>query len=84
MKLVKAQLSQGKSEAVSVFQRNDDISLLVECFHVPMGLRNLLERICSVDDRLYFSGLNKFLENGQIVRASLACARDTLVASILS
>ena len=51
---------------------DDDISLFVPCFDIPVSLGNLFQRIASIDDRFYLPRLNKLPEENQIFdRSSL-------------
>ena len=49
-----------------MFHSDDDISLFVPFFDIPVSLDNLFQRIASIDDRFYLSRLNKLFEEDQI------------------
>jgi hypothetical protein len=51
---------------VVTHHRYHNISLLVSCFDIPVGLDNFLERICPIDDRLYLSPLYEILEEDEV------------------
>lgn len=45
-----------------MFHSNDDISLFVSFFDIPVRLDDLLERIHPVNDRFYLPRLNQLFE----------------------
>ncbi len=45
-----------------IFHSYDDISLFVSFFNIAMSLGDLFQRIATINDRLYLSGLNKLFE----------------------
>src|SRR3990172_4046692 len=64
---------------------DDDISLFVPCFDIPVSLGNLFQWIAPIDDRFNRSGLNKLFEGKQIICRIACCPRDySLDASLRS
>ena len=45
-----------------MFHSDDDISLFVPFFDIPVSLDNLFQRIASIYDRFYLPRLNKLFE----------------------
>ena len=55
---------------------DDDISLFVPFFDIPVRLGHLFQRIASIDDRFYLSCLNQLCEEEQVFRL-FACRPQT-------
>ena len=55
------------SGLVVMFDGYDDIALFLACFDIPVSLGNLFQRIASINDRFYPSGLDQLLEENQIL-----------------
>ena len=60
---------------------DDDISLFVASFDVPMSLGDLLQRITSIDDRLQLSRFYEVFEEDEIFRLRLRYPADYSFAS---
>ena len=45
---------------------DDDISLFVSCFDIPVRLGHLFQRIASIDDRFYLPRLDQLCEEDKI------------------
>ena len=51
-----------------MFHSDDDISLFVPFFDIPVRLGHLFQRIASINDRFYLPRLNQLFEEEQIFR----------------
>ena len=61
-----ARSNEPNYEHLIMFHSDDDISLFVSFFDIPVSLGNLFQRIASIYDRSYLSCLNNLFDEDQI------------------
>ena len=72
----------GRQALVRWLDADDDVADLLPCLDVSVGLNDLVQRICSVDDRLELSGLDQLLEIPHHLLVMLRYGEHDLLAAM--